>query len=166
MIPIVSFVGRSNVGKTTFLEKVISEMSRRGWRIAVIKHDAHSFEIDHEGKDSWRHKHAGAIMTVISSPSKLALVVDTDHDHSLDEIREKHIRNADIIITEGYKREHHPKIEVFRKERHPELLSNSDDNLIAVAGSPDDPPEDIPVFPLNDPGPTCDFLEKRFLKQH
>ncbi len=165
MIPILSIVGKSDVGKTTLLEKVVAELNARGWRVGTIKHDAHSFEIDHEGKDSWRHKNSGAVLTVISSPHKLALVTDTDHDHSLDEIRDQFVRGVDLIITEGYKRESHPKIEVFRKELKRELLCRADDQLVAIAGDPDDPPSGIPVLDLNDPGPLCDLIEERFLRR-
>ena len=90
-------------------------------------------------------------MTVISSPTKLALVADTDKDYSLAEIRDRFIRDADLIISEGYKREAHPKIEVFRRERHDELLCTAEDNLQAIAGDPNVPPAGIPVFDLNDP---------------
>jgi molybdopterin-guanine dinucleotide biosynthesis protein B len=97
MIPIVSIVGKSDSGKTTLLEKVVGELRARGYRIATVKHDAHSFEIDHEGKDSWRHKQAGAALTVISSPEKVALVADADHDQSLAEIRERFVWGVDLI---------------------------------------------------------------------
>ena len=165
MIPIVSIVGKSNVGKTTLLEKVVRELTSRGYAIGTIKHDAHSFEIDHEGKDSWRHKHAGARMTIISSPEKIALVTDSDHDHTLAQIRDRFIQGVDLIISEGYKREIHPKIEVYRKERSENVLCQEDDNLVAIAGAPDDPPDWVPVFDLNDPMPLCDFIEERFLKR-
>ncbi|MDQ7782361.1 MAG: molybdopterin-guanine dinucleotide biosynthesis protein B [Desulfomonilaceae bacterium] len=163
MIPILSIVGKSDSGKTTLLEKVVRELTDRGHRIATVKHDAHSFEIDHEGKDSWRHKRAGSRLTIISSPTKMALVADTDHDHRLDEIRDRYVWGVDLIITEGYKRETHPKIEVYRSELHRDLLCRADENLVAVAGDPSDPPEGIPVFDLNDVRPLCDFIEKRFL---
>ena len=161
MIPIVSLVGKSNAGKTTLLEKIVRELTSRGYRIATVKHDAHSFEIDHEGKDSWRHKHAGACLTVISSPSKLALVADTDKDYTLSDIRDRFIRDADLIISEGYKREMHPKIEVFRSERHHELLCTADDNLYAIAGNPTDSPPGVPVFDLDAPLELCDFIETK-----
>jgi molybdopterin-guanine dinucleotide biosynthesis adapter protein len=164
MIPIVSIVGKSDSGKTTLLEKLVKQLTFRGYRIGTIKHDAHSFEIDHEGKDSWRHKQAGAAVTIISSPAKLALVTDTDHDHTLSEIRALYIRGVDLIMTEGYKRESHPKIEVFRQEMHRELLCTDDENLIAIAGNPPAAPGDVPVFDLNDIQPLCDFIEQRFLK--
>lgn len=164
MIPIVSIVGKSDSGKTTLLEKLVRELRNRGYRIATIKHDAHSFDIDHEGKDSWRHKKAGANITVISSPEKMAMVADTDHDHTLSEIRDKFIRDVDLILTEGYKREEHPKIEVFRSELKRELLCQKNDNLVALAGDPASPPEGVPVFDLNEPGPLCDFIVARFIR--
>lgn len=164
MIPILSIVGKSDSGKTTLLEKVVRELTNRGHRIATVKHDAHSFEIDHEGKDSWRHKQAGSALTIISSPSKVALVADADHDQSLDEIRDRFVWGVDLIISEGYKREIHPKIEVYRSELNRDLLCKGDDNLLAIAGDPSDPPEGIPVFDLNDPRSLCDFIESRFLK--
>jgi molybdopterin-guanine dinucleotide biosynthesis protein B len=164
MIPIVSIVGKSDAGKTTLLEKVVKELTSRGYRIATIKHDAHSFEIDHKGKDSWRHKKAGAAITVISSPTKLALVADTDHDLTISEIRETYMRGVDLIVTEGYKRETHPKIEVFRQEMHRGLLCVDDENLIAIAGAPPNPPQNVPVFDLDHIKPLCDFVEERFLK--
>ena len=147
------------------LEKLVKELTARGYRIGTIKHDAHSFEIDHPGKDSWRHKHAGASVTIVSSPTKLALVADTDHDHTIAEIRDKFIRGVDLIITEGYKREVHAKIEVFRSELHKELLCKEDENLVAIAGDPLNPPESIPVFDINEPEPLCDFIEEQFLRQ-
>lgn len=165
MIPIVSIVGKSDVGKTTLLEKLVPELSSRGYRIATIKHDAHSFEIDHEGKDSWRHKRSGAVATVISSPEKIALVMDSDHDHSLNELRSMLIGDADLILSEGYKREHHPKIEVHRSDHYKELLCTNDDNLVAIAGIPDNPPEGIPVYHLGDIKGLCDFIEDRFLRK-
>ena len=163
MIPILSIVGKSDSGKTTLLEKLVRELVFRGYRIGTVKHDAHTFEIDHEGKDSWRHKQAGASVSLISSSEKVAMVKDTDHDHTLSELRDKFISDVDLVISEGFKREVHPKIEVFRQERSSELLCTNDDDLIAIAGNPPDPPKGVPVFDLNDTVPLCDFIERRFL---
>lgn len=163
MIPIISVVGKSDSGKTTLLEKLIRELANRGYKVGSIKHDAHSFEIDHEGKDSWRHKKAGATITLISSPSKIAMVLDSDHDHTLTELRDKFIKDVDIVLTEGFKRESLPKIEVFRSEMRRELLCSEDDNLIAIAGDPDTAPGGVPIFDLNDAATLADFIEKNFL---
>jgi molybdopterin-guanine dinucleotide biosynthesis protein MobB len=161
-IPIVSIVGKSNSGKTTLLEKIISDLVARGWRIATIKHNKHGFNIDHEGKDSYRHKKAGAHTTVVSSPHQLALIQDVDHDHSFEEIRDQFIHNADLILTEGFKVNDYPKIEVFRAELKRELISTSQDNLIAVA-SDVKLNLDVPCFDINDPKAIVDFIEIKFL---
>src|SRR5512134_4143595 len=100
MIPIVSIVGKSDAGKTTLIEKLVPELVRRGYRIATVKHDVHGFEVDREGKDSWRHKQAGAHTVVISSPSKLAVIRDVEMDVTLDMIRERFIHDVDLILSE------------------------------------------------------------------
>ena len=164
MIPIVSIVGKSNSGKTTLLEKIIADLVHRGYRIATIKHNRHGFNIDHEGKDSYRHKKAGAHTTVVSSPHQLALVQDVDHDHSFEEIREKFISGADIILTEGFKVNDYPKIEVFRSELKRELISKKEDGLVAVATNVS-LDIDVPCLDLNDPKTVADFIEFHFLKQ-
>ena len=138
MIPIISIVGRSKSGKTTLIEQLIPEFIRRGYRVATIKHHGNDFPIDHKGKDSWRHKEAGAHTVFISSPHKVAVIEDTPYDLSLEELATRFIRGADIIIAEGFKKERHPKIEVFRKGVHPRPLAPELENVIAVVS--DDPP--------------------------
>jgi molybdopterin-guanine dinucleotide biosynthesis protein MobB len=162
MIPIVSIVGKSNSGKTTLLEKIISRLVQRGYRVATIKHNRHGFNIDHEGKDSYRHKKAGAHTTVVSSPHQLALIQDVDHDHSFEELRDKFIDDADIILTEGFKVNDYPKIEVFRSELKRELISKKEDGLIAVAADIK-LDVDVPCFDINDPKAITDFIEKKFM---
>ncbi len=164
MIPIVSIVGKSDSGKTTLLEKLIAELSRRGYKVASIKHDVHDFEIDKEGKDSWRHKKAGATTTIISSPHRVAVISDTDRDYRLFELRERFILEEDIILSEGYYRDKHPKIEVSRKEGPHQLLCISDKSLIAVASK--HPIElHVPWFNLDDTKGIVDFIEDRFLEK-
>jgi molybdopterin-guanine dinucleotide biosynthesis protein B len=97
--PVVCFVGKSNSGKTTLIEKLVLEFTSRGLAVGTIKHDVHGFDIDIPGKDSWRHKKAGARRTVISSPAKLSLIQDTDHDHSLGEIV-PYFCGLDLIVAE------------------------------------------------------------------
>ncbi len=163
MIPIVSIVGRSNTGKTTLIEKLIGELIRRGYRVATIKHNIHGFDIDHEGKDSWRHKKAGASLTVIASPHQVAVVEDVKRDYELAELRDKYIRDVDIILSEGFKKNPHPKIEVVRAELKHEPLSTKEDNLIAVMS---DQPVDrgVPCLDINDVGGLVNLIEKRILK--
>jgi len=162
MIPIISIVGKSDSGKTTLIEKLVPELVRRSYRIATVKHDVHGFEVDQEGKDSWRHKRAGAHTVVISSPRKLALIRDVEKDLTLEEIRDKVIQEVDLILSEGYKKDMQPKIEIFRREKHKELLSTREDNLVAIVSNQ---PFDIgiPCFDLEDMKGLADFIEKKFL---
>ena len=99
MIPIVSIVGKSNSGKTTLIEKIIAELVRRGYRVATIKHNRHGFDIDHEGKDSWRHKRAGARTTVIASPRRVAVVEDVERDYAIDELAARYDEDGRNIKT-------------------------------------------------------------------
>ena len=163
MIPILSIVGKSDSGKTTLIEKLVPELTRRGYRIATVKHDIHGFEVDREGKDSWRHKQAGAHSVVISSPTKAALIRDVDRDMNLEEIREKLVRDVDLIVSEGYKKDVQPKVEVFRKEKHKKLLCTKKDNLIAIV-SDRKFRVGVPCFDLEDTKGLADFVEKEFLK--
>ena len=162
-IPIVSIVGYSGSGKTTLVEKLIPELTRRGWRVATIKHNRHGFEIDHEGKDSWRHRRAGASMTVLASPGKVAVMADLDGDLSLEELGDRFVRDVDLILTEGFKKNPHPKIEVYRKVLGREFLSTNDDALLAVAG--DDPGGAKALrYDLGDIEGLVDLIEKKVLR--
>ena len=164
MIPIVSIVGTSDSGKTTLIEKLVPELVRRGYRVATIKHDVHGFDVDREGKDSWRHKRAGAHTVVISSPQKLALIRDVDHDAELGELRDKYIQDVDIILSEGFKRNPQPKIEVFRREKRRELLCTKEDNLLAIAAN--EPFHiGVPCFDLDDARGMVDLIEEKFLRE-
>jgi len=163
MIPIISIVGKSDSGKTTLMEKLIPELTRRGYRIATVKHDVHGFEVDREGKDSWRHKQAGAHMVVISSPKKVAFIRDVEKDLTLEEIREKLIQDVDLILSEGYKKDVQPKIEIFRKEKHRELLCTREDNLVAIVSNKKFR-VGVPCFFLDDIKGMSDFIEKRYLQ--
>jgi len=164
--PVVSVVAKSDTGKTTLLEKLIREMKRRGYRVGAVKHDAHSFEIDHEGKDSWRLTHAGADNMAITSPAQTAIIRRNFPEPSLDETVAAFFGEVDIVLTEGFKRSSRPKIEVHRRARSATLLcrgAEHDPTLFAVAS--DEPLElDVPVFDIDDAIGLCDLIEARFLK--
>lgn len=163
MIPIVCIVGKSKSGKTTLIEKLIPELKKKGYRVATVKHDIHGFDVDKEGKDSWRHKQAGADLVMISSPRKIALIKDVGRDSKLEELRKWFIKDVDIILTEGYKKSTLPKIEVSRKQMHPELLCTREDNLIAIAS---DQKFDlgVPCLDLNNTEGLVRIIEDKFLK--
>ncbi len=162
MIPLIAIVGKSDAGKTTLLEKLIRELKRRGYRVATIKHDAHHFEIDHPGKDSYRHFHAGADWTLIGSPDQLAVVRRLQREFTLDELAAQ-IDGVDVILTEGYKREapRGRRIEVSRQAHTTELISTPEE-LLAIAA--DYPIEwGVPVYDLNDAAGLVDLIERAVL---
>ncbi|MCM0080313.1 molybdopterin-guanine dinucleotide biosynthesis protein B [Geomonas sp. Red32] len=166
MTKAVSFVAKSGTGKTTLLEKVIGEIKGRGYRVGVIKHDAHRFDIDHPGKDSYRLTAAGADTMLISSPEKLAVVKKHRESPPIEELVAAYFGDVDIVLTEGFKKSGMPKIEVHRKERSATLLCRGeqhDDTLIAVA-SDEALDLDVPVLDLNDPAQVADFVVKTFLR--
>ncbi len=162
--PIVSIVSKKNSGKTTLLEKLIPELCRRGYRVGTVKHDHHGFDIDREGKDTWRHKQAGAATVVISSPKKIALVKDVDAEMDLDRIVTRFFGDMDLVLTEGYKQGGKPQIEVFRKAAHDTPLHTKAEpgTLIAVAS---DVAVDlgVPRLDVNDIQAIADFIAARFL---
>lgn len=161
----VSFVAKSGTGKTTMLEKIIIELKLRGYRVGVIKHDAHRFNIDHPGKDSYRLTAAGADTMLIASPEKLALVKQHAEPPPIEELIATYFGDVDLILTEGFKKSGLPKIELHRRERSATLLcrgENFDPSLVAVAS--DEPLElDVPVLDLNNPVEVTDFVERTFI---
>ncbi len=161
MIPILSVVGKSNVGKTTLLEKILRELKSRNYKVATIKHDVHGFNIDIPGKDTWRHGEAGADVVIISSPSKVAMIKKVEQEMALDEIANT-ITGVDLIITEGYKRGNKPKIEVFRKGVYDELLCTRDE-LIALATDVEFD-MGVPCYGLDDAKGLVDRIEDVILK--
>ena len=161
----VSFVAKSGTGKTTLLEKVITELKGRGYRIGVVKHDAHRFDIDHPGKDSHRLTQAGADTMLISSPEKLALIKKHAEPPTIEELITTYFSDVDLILTEGFKKSGLPKIEVHRGERSATLICRGEENdptLIAVA-SDVHMKLDVPLLDLNDPAQVADFVEKRII---
>jgi molybdopterin-guanine dinucleotide biosynthesis protein MobB len=129
--PVISFVAKSGSGKTTLLEKVIAQLKAENYRIAVIKHDAHQFDIDIPGKDSWRMAQAGADIVAISSPAKVAVIEKVTEEKQLDDVINM-ISEVDLILTEGFKLGGKPAIEVFRSAVGQTLLCKPD-RLIAIA---------------------------------
>jgi len=162
MPPIISVVGKSDSGKTTLIEKLIPELKKRGYRIGTIKHAGHQFDMDREGKDSWRHKTAGADTVMVASSGRIAMVKDDDSG-TLDSLI-SYFQDMDIVITEGYKRENKPKIEVFRTVAHKEPLCKGNNDLIALV-TDSDVDLNVPRFGLEDIEKLADFIEKSYLNR-
>lgn len=160
-LPVISMVGKSGVGKTTVLERVIVEIKRRGYKVGTIKHDTHGFEVDKPGKDSWRHAQAGSDAVVISGPHKIALIRKLDSEMPLDDIIEL-MGDVDLVITEGYKRGDKPKIEVTRHERGTELLCKPEELIGIMTDYLVDMP--VPQFALDDAAGVVTLLEELYLQ--
>lgn len=131
--PVLCFVGWKNSGKTTLIEKVIAGLKKAGYRVAAVKHDAHRFEIDHPGKDSYRFSAAGADAAVLSSREKTAVVLHHSEEPTLEEVLSRFVEGVDIVLAEGYKASRFPKIEVHRKATGAPLIHPPPPGLIAVA---------------------------------
>lgn len=158
---IITIVGKSNSGKTTLVEKIIRNLTRRGYKIGSVKHAHGGFDMDKEGKDSWRHKKAGAASTLVISPDNIALVKD-DPAPSVEKMVQ-YLDDNDIILAEGFKKLDLPKIEIFRKEgSHKEPLCNGDHNLVAFVTNSEFTME-VPQFGLDDIDRVSDFIESRFI---
>ena len=160
MPQIICIVGRSQSGKTTLIEKLIPILKGRGYKIGTIKHSHHIFDFDKTGKDSWRHKDAGAETVIIASPGKIAMIKNDDQG-TLDGLQQ-FFNDLDLVITEGYKKENKPKIEVARAARHADVLLKADRNLVAVVSDMDLKLK-VPVFGLEDIDRLADFIEETYL---
>src|SRR3989304_3738562 len=160
MVPMVSIVGNSGVGKTPFLEKLVREIKARGYRLATIKHDVHNFDIDRPGKDSWRLTQAGSDVVILSSPHRLALMEEVDEERTLDQLAEMGSDRGDIVLPEGYRGAAALKIEVSRRAHSAALTARLDDLMAIVADQRFD--LDVPQFGLDDAAAVAEFLEQRF----
>lgn len=161
---IVSIVStKSGMGKTTLIEELIKKFKNKGYKVGALKHDAHKFEIDKEGKDSWRFTKAGAGDVVIASCEKLAMVKMLQKEKDIEEIISC-FNNVDILFIEGFKKNNYPKIEVHRKGVDNNLLcKNKDFNLDTfIAVATDEKIEGILNLNLNNVECIADFIEKSF----
>lgn len=161
-IPVICFVGASNSGKTTLIEKVIRLLADRDYRIATVKHTHKGFEMDTEGKDSWRHRSAGAKTVILLSPTQYVVVSETDREFTIEDVVERFIQGIDILIVEGFKRDRYPKIEVYRRGVSKELRCLNDPTVVALV-SDDFCDVEIPGFDINDAKGVTDFIEEIFL---
>lgn len=162
-IPYVSFSAKSGTGKTTYLEKLVACLKERGLRIALIKHDAHGFELDQPGKDSYRLREAGVDTMILSGPDQTVQISrHTAGEPSLKQLLSS-IQGVDLILIEGYKFGAQPKIQLLRKGYSKAPVGNPENTIAYIADFPYDPvPSDLPVFALNDPQDLAEYLVSSF----
>lgn len=162
--PIITVVGYSDVGKTTLIEKLVPELKQRGYRVGTVKHAAHGFAVDREGKDSWRHQKAGADIAAVAGPDKIAMVINTP-DETLQTLR-RMMTEVDLIVAEGFKSAAMPKLEVMRQAVHTHPLFLDDPDLFALLTDIAVPPpaaNGLSVLGLEDIPALADLIVTRFL---
>ena len=155
---IYGVVGWKNAGKTGLMERLVTEITGRGITVSTVKHAHHSFDVDHPGKDSYRHRVAGASEVLLASRNRVALMQelrDTD-EPTLDALLAR-LSPVDLVLVEGYKRDAHPKVEAHRAQTGNPLIAPGDPSIRAVAS---DTPltMDRPVFDLDDTTAIADFI--------
>lgn len=155
---IYGIVGWKNAGKTGLMERLVTEITGRGISVSTVKHAHHSFDVDHPGKDSYRHRVAGATEVLLSSRNRVALMHELrDVDEPTLEALLARLSPVDLVLIEGYKRDAHPKVEAHRSETGNPLIAPDDDTIRAVAS---DVTLDLdrPIFDLNDTVAIADFI--------
>jgi molybdopterin-guanine dinucleotide biosynthesis protein B len=158
--PVFGVTGWKNSGKTTLVTRLIAEFTRRGLQVASVKHAHHAFDIDRTGTDSFRHREAGAREVVIVSGQRWALMHELrdEPEPPLEKVIER-ISPCDLILIEGYKREHHPKIEARRSASLKQApLAPDDASIVAIAADHETDGGGRPVFALDDAAAIADFI--------
>lgn len=156
---IFGLAGWSESGKTTLMTALIPEFVSRGITVSTIKHAHHSFDIDQPGKDSWRHRRAGAQEVLVASAHRWALMRELRGaaEPSLDELLEK-MSPVDLVLVEGFKRHPHPKIEVYRRVLGKPLLHPDDPFVVAITADERSPEFAVPFLPLADTSVIANFV--------
>ena len=163
MRTIISIVGKSGSGKTTLLEGLITELKRRGHKVAIVKHSHHTSDIDTTDKDTWRFTKAGSELSALNSLDHLAIYRRMDEYFDPQEIADFVLWDYDLILTEGFKSSNFPKIEVHRREQGEGLLT--DPQLLLAVVTDESLPVDVPQFSLNDLTKIADLIENILLSQ-
>lgn len=153
-------VGWKNAGKTGLMERLVAEFTRRGLIVSTIKHAHHAFDVDQPGKDSFRHRMAGAQEVLLSSDTRWALMHELRgaEEAPLSDLLAR-LSPADLVLVEGFKRDPHPKVEAFRRETGNPLLAPDDPTIRAVCADCDVNGVDRPVLDLNDTRAIATFIE-------
>ena len=161
-LPVISIIGKTDSGKTTLIEQLIPLFSKKGYIVGTIKHDVHDFQMDHPGKDTWRHTQAGARTVVIASSKKIAMIKQRTSVMSIEDMARDFFPDVDFVITEGYASDSFPKIEVFRPGVHndPIYKQLGENNLIAFV-SDQELDFDVPCFTFNELDKIIMFIEEQ-----
>ena len=156
---IIGVAGFKNAGKTTLVERLVRHLTERGYRISTVKHAHHSFDIDHEGRDSFRHRAAGASEVAVVSASRWAIIHESrdEAEPPLSDILGK-LAPCDLVIIEGYKRDDHDKIEVRNLALDHPRLAGDDPTIVAIAATGPLADAPVPVFDRDDVTALAQFI--------
>lgn len=169
--PAVAIVGKSGSGKTVLIERLVQSFADKGYRVGTVKyHTKENFEIDYEGKDSWRHREAGSLHTVIAAPTKLASIRTLEHELEFDEII-KQMPGLDVVLVEGYRHAGLPSFEISREGNSraegfvpplddPDTVAVVTDSASLAAHAQE---LGLPTFDLDDVGGIREFIETHYL---
>ena len=158
---VIGLAGWSGAGKTTLLTRVIPRLVGRGLAVSTVKHAHHGFDVDHPGKDSYAHRVAGATEVLVSSSVRFALMHELrgEREYELAQLLGK-LAPVDLVIVEGFKREPHPKLEVYRAAVGKPLLQPEDPAIVAIASDTPLPQAKLPVVDLDDIERVADMLDR------
>jgi molybdopterin-guanine dinucleotide biosynthesis protein B len=158
---VFSIVGHSGAGKTTLIEKLIGELCDRGVKVATIKHAHHKVELDTPGKDSFRYKEAGAVMSMLLTRDALQLVADAKTGREPEQLAQRFLGEADLVLAEGFSHAPGAKIEVLRRACDKPPRCAIEDGLIAIVTDMDEVYPQLPHFGLEDVKGIVDFILQR-----
>lgn len=155
---IYGIVGWKNAGKTGLMERLVTEITSRDFSVSTIKHAHHNFDVDQPGKDSFRHRQAGATEVLLASANRFALMHELRgaEEPSLEDLLAR-LSPVDLVLVEGYKRDQHPKVEAYRSETGNPLIAREDETVKAIASNIE-MDLDRPTFDLNDTAAIADFI--------
>jgi molybdopterin-guanine dinucleotide biosynthesis adapter protein len=158
---VIGVAGFKNSGKTTLVEKLVGHLTNQGYRVSTVKHAHHSFDIDHEGRDSFRHRKAGAAEVAVISKERTAIIHELrgQESPSLAEVLDK-LQDCDLVIVEGYKRDGHDKIEVRNLSLNHPNLAGDDPTVVVIASNGTVNGATVPVFDRDDVSALAAFVLK------
>lgn len=162
---LITIAGHSGAGKTTLIERLLPVLGAKGLRVATIKHCHHEIELDAAGKDSWRHRQAGAQASMLLTPSAMQLVTEAIHEHEPVQLARKYFSGMDLVLAEGFSRASCNKIEVLRNACSPAARCAIEDGLIAMVTDVENSTMPLPHFALDDISGIAQFIADRLRRQ-